>query len=302
MVPTDPGFYRNLLDHVRDGVYFVDPDRQILYWNAGACRLSGYKAEEVLGRHCQDNILCHVDSFGTNLCRKGCPLAASIADGKMHKADIFLRNKQGRIVPVSVLVQPMRGADGALIGAVEIFNDNTAEIETRRRMEIMNRLAFLDHLTDLPNRRFLEMSLQTAISEYRVHKEPFGVLVMDLNAFKSINDSFGHPSGDQALQIVGGILAGALHPTDVVGRWGGDEFVAIVHNVNSEILGKLAKRCVDHVAQTKVPFKDEKRISLSISVGAALSRPGDTAKTLFRRADNLMYRNKNSGRKQVAEE
>lgn len=302
MVPTDPGFYKDLLDHVRDGVYFVDPDRKILYWNAGACRLTGYKAEEVVGRHCPDNILCHVNSLGTNLCRDGCPLTASIADGKMHKADVFLRNKQGRMVPVSVLVQPMRAADGALIGAVEIFNNNSAEIETQRKMEAMNRLAFIDHLTELPNRRFLEMSLQTALSEYRVHKEPLGVLVMDLNGFKSINDNFGHSSGDRALQVVAGILAGALHPTDIVGRWGGDEFLAIVHNVNSEILGKLAERCAALVVQAKLPFKDEKRISLSIAVGVALSRPGDTAKALFRRADKFMYRNKNGGRKKAAAE
>ena len=301
MVPADPGFYKGLLDHIRDGVYFVNPDRKILYWSEGACRLTGFKAEEVVGKHCQEGILCHVDSSGRNLCHAGCPLTVSIANGKMHEADLFLRNKQGRLVPVSVRVQPMLGVDGTILGAIEIFNDNSAEIETRRKMEAMHRLAFLDHLTELPNRRFMEMSLQTAISEYHVHKEPFGVLVLDLNAFKIINDSFGHSAGDRALQVVAGILVGALHPTDIVGRWGGDEFLAIVHNVDSEILGKLAARCADMVAQSMFSFYDQKQIALSISVGAVLSRPRETAMGLFRRADKLMYRSKNGGGKSVRE-
>jgi len=301
MAPTDPGFYRDLLDHVRDGVYFVDPDRQILYWSAGAYRLTGYKAEEVVGRHCQDNILCHVNSLGINLCLEGCPLSASISDEAVHEANLFLRHKLGRLVPVSVRVQPMRGTDGTIIGAIEIFNDNSAEIETRRRIEAMNRLALLDHLVQMPNRRYLEMALQTAIREYHVHKDPFGVLMLDLDGFKAINDSFGHSCGDRALQETARTLIGALRPADTVGRWGGDEFLAIVRNVDRDILGKLAERCVALVAQAKVPF-NEKRISLSISVGAALSRPGETAKALFRRADKLMYRSKNSGRKQAAAE
>ena len=80
MRPDDPEFYKHLLDQMSDGVYFVDLDRKILYWNEGARRLAGYTAEEMIGRHCQDNILCHVDGQGNKLCLDGCPLTASITD------------------------------------------------------------------------------------------------------------------------------------------------------------------------------------------------------------------------------
>ncbi|MGB9406064.1 MAG: PAS domain-containing protein [Terracidiphilus sp.] len=142
LVPTDPSFYKELLDHIGDGVYFVDRERRILYWNEGAFLLTGYTAEELLGKCCSDDILCHVDHMGKNLCHDGCPLTASITDGKSHEAPVFLRHKQGRRVPVSVRVQPMRGADGSIIGAIEIFSDNSAQIEARRRNEAMNRLPF----------------------------------------------------------------------------------------------------------------------------------------------------------------
>lgn len=285
-----------MLDHVGNGVYFVDRDRKILYWNEGAYRLTGYKAEEVLGKHCQDGILCHVDHMGNSQCMKGCLFSACFSDGGIHEANLFLRHKQGRRVPVSVQVRPMRGADGSVIGAVEIFSDNSSEIEMHRKIEAMNRLAFLDHLTQLPNRRFMEMSLQTALSEFEVHKDPLGLLVIDIDRFKDINDRFGHSWGDKALQEAAKTLIGSLRPTDIVGRWGGDEFFAIARNVNLQILNELAQRCVVLISETSIPTDDGRRISLSVSVGAALSRHGESAEDLFRRVDGLVYQSKTDGR------
>ena len=294
--PSDPDFYRELLDHMSDGVYFVDRNRCIRYWNEGATRLSGYKAEEMLGRRCQDNILCHVDAAGRQLCHTGCPLSASIHDGDLHEASVFLRHKQGRRVPVNVRVQPMRNLDGSIVGAVEIFSDDSAQHEVRRQKEAMERLAFLDHLTQLPNRRYMEMSLDTAASEFWIHKDPFGLLMVDIDKFKEINDSFGHSNGDRALQEVAHTLRGALRPTDTVGRWGGDEFFAIVRNMDSINLRVLAERCIALVRETSIVSDDGRSIHLSISVGAALSQLGEKATSLIRRADELMYQSKINGR------
>ena len=294
--PTDPAFYKELLDHMGDGVYFVDRERRILYWNEGATRLTGYTAEEILGRHCQDDILCHVDALGTHLCQEACPLSASIDDGHLHEAHVFLRHKQGRRVPVDVRVQPMRGADGTIIGAVEIFSDASAHYEAERKANAMKRMAFLDHITQLPNRRFLEMSLRTALSEFDEHKDPFGVVMFDIDGFKEINDTFGLSCGDRAMQEVSKTLLGALRPTDVVGRWGGDEFVAIVGNVDRKILHMLVHRCVVLVEQTVIVSDDGRTVLPSISAGAALVHAGDTAEDLIQRADALMYQSKAGGR------
>ena len=81
----DDSFYKNLLDNLFDGVYFVDPERRITYWNKGAERLAGFPASQVVGTHCWDNKLMHVDAAGTQLCAGGCPLAATIEDGRRGK-------------------------------------------------------------------------------------------------------------------------------------------------------------------------------------------------------------------------
>src|ERR1035438_1857967 len=131
----------------------------------------------------------------------------------------------------------------------------------------MERLAFLDSLTQTPNRRFLELSLHTAMREYQVTNVPFGVLVIDIDSFKTINDSFGHTTGDSALKQVAMACVGTLRPTDTVGRWGGDEFLAIVRNVSNEILRGLSNRCVALTAGISFSGSDNEPISLSISVG-----------------------------------
>jgi diguanylate cyclase (GGDEF)-like protein/PAS domain S-box-containing protein len=296
IVAADPGFYKELLDHMSDGVYFVDRERRIQYWNEGACRLTGYQAKDLVGKRCQDDILCHVDYAGKRLCQEDCPLTASIADGRQHEASVFLLHKQGRRVPVYVRVQPIRGADGSIVGAVEMFSDDSAHTEALRKAEALNRLAFLDHLTQQPNRRFLEMSINTALSEYQVHHDPFGVLLIDLDQLKNINDTFGHSCGDRALQEVAKTLAGSLRPTDIVGRWGGDEFLAITDHVNNELLRGLAERCVAMVNQTSISGDNDELISLSISVGATLAGGGVTAEELIQRADKLLYDSKTAGR------
>jgi len=293
MTPTEPSFYRDVLDHISDGVYFVDRDRRILYWNQGAFRLTGYKAEEVVGRCCQDDMLRHVDAAGRNLCLDGCPLTACIADGVSHEAQVFLRHKRGRRIPVWVRVQPMRAADGSIAGAVEIFSDDTTQHAAQRKTLEMERLAFLDHLTQAPNRRYLEMSLQTAFVEYQVHQDPFGVLVADIDRFKAINDDFGHDAGDRALREVATTLTRTLRTTDLVGRWGGDEFMAIVRHVGGETLSSLAERCRALVAQTGLRTNDERLVSiLSVSVGGAIVCPGDSPEALIKRADEAMYQDK----------
>jgi diguanylate cyclase (GGDEF)-like protein/PAS domain S-box-containing protein len=301
-VKTDPNFYKDLLDHISDGVYFVDCDRRILYWNQGACRLTGYTAGELLGRRCPENTLCHVDAAGNALCEDGCPLTASFSDGASKEAQVFLRHKQGRRVPVSVRVQPIRAADGSVMGAVEIFSDDSANHAVRRKTDELERLAFVDQVTRLPNRRYVEMSIATELNEYFVHYDPFGVLMIDFDHFKEINDRFGHANGDRALREAGKTLSAALRGTDIVGRWGGDEFIAVVRHVDTNTLRDLADRCCALISQTAIPRPDGDRIPMSVSIGGTVVIPDDTPEQLIHRADERMYRSKTSGRNRAAVE
>jgi len=136
----DDSLYKRLLDSLYDGVYFVDRERRITYWNRAAERLTGYAAEEVVGRSCSDNLLVHVDDAGRQLCLCGCPLWATMADHVPREADVHLRHKRGHRVPVSVRAMPITGDDGEVLGAVEVFHDNSAKREAQRRTEQLQQL------------------------------------------------------------------------------------------------------------------------------------------------------------------
>ena len=93
--------FEQMMNMLREGVYLVDLDRKITFWNKAAERISGYRSDEVLGSSCKDNILIHVDSTGRNLCNDGCPLHATMADREIRMADVFLHHRRGYRVPVS---------------------------------------------------------------------------------------------------------------------------------------------------------------------------------------------------------
>lgn len=292
MIPSDAAFYRGILDQMSDGVYFVDRTRRILFWSEGARRLTGYSSEEVVGRRCQDEILRHVDYSGKRLCHDGCPLAACIRDGSAREMRIFLHHKSGHRLPVLVRAQPLRATDGSIIGAIEIFSDDSVQTEALRRAEELKRMALLDHLTQLPNRRFLELSLQYAMNLFHTTGTPFGVLVLDIDRFKEINDRFGHTGGDRALQEIAKSLLASFRPTDVIGRWGGDEFAAVIMNAGLDLLEELSRRCALMLAGTSIALQEDAAVTPSVSVGFALAQAGESGEELFHRADRMMYQRK----------
>jgi len=112
------GNLRTVLDNLYDGVYLVDKNRKILYWNKAAEEITGYLSSEVVGTSCQDNKLNHVDSKGKNYCKDECPLLAIFNDGEMKELEIFLHHKEGYRIPIYAKVIPYKNEEGDLVGAL----------------------------------------------------------------------------------------------------------------------------------------------------------------------------------------
>lgn len=106
------------------GIYFIDRDRTIVYWNKGAERITGYSSSDVLNRGSADNILVHVDEEVNSLCTRICPLACTVVDGNERSTDVYLHHKKAHRIPVTVNIVPITDAEGKIIGAVETFRDN----------------------------------------------------------------------------------------------------------------------------------------------------------------------------------
>jgi diguanylate cyclase (GGDEF)-like protein/PAS domain S-box-containing protein len=292
-------FYKNLLDNLYDGVYFLDSERKITYWNKGAERLTGYQASEVIDCYCRNDILMHVDEEGTKLCEENlCPAVKALTDGLPHEDEVYLHHKKGHRVPVSIRVAPILSPDGLVVGAVEVFSDNTTRVESKQTIEELRRIALLDPLTEVGNRRYAEMNLKFRLAEQERYGWPFGVLFMDIDHFKKINDHYGHDIGDDVLKMTAKTLDNSLRAFDVVGRWGGEEFIAIVINISPGQLHSIAEK-LRIMAEQSSMTNGNKTIKVTISVGATLARDDDTVESLLSRADQLMYQSKSSGRNRI---
>jgi len=288
-------YYKLLLDDLYDAVYFVDPDRRILYWNHAAEALSGFSASEVMGRRCSDNVLCHVDEAGRSLCQNDCPLSHCMQSGVRRKADVYMRCKDGHRLAVSVRVVPILDAENRALGAVEVFSDIGLRKQLERRNTELKKMAYLDPLTHLANRRFLDAKLRHALDELALFGRNFGVLLIDLDRFKRINDSFGHSAGDVVLEHVARTISSGLRASDTVGRWGGEEFLAILPDADEAQTRLMAERCRVLLRNSFVPVA-ETTVSLTVSVGATLLNASDNEDSLFRRVDRALYESKKEGR------
>ncbi|MFP4315921.1 MAG: diguanylate cyclase [Desulfovibrionales bacterium] len=292
------GFYRELLNRIREGIYFVDSTKRIVFWNTTAAELTGFSADEVQGKQCSDNILMHVDNDGGNICLAGCPLAKTLKDGKSRSAEVYFHHKDGHRVPTLVFIEPVFDQEGRIIGAVETFNDRSTYLSMLERFKASEEEYLLDTLTGLGNRKFGEITLQARLDEFKRYQWPFGVLFIDIDHFKKINDTHGHACGDRVLSMVGATIAGNLRSFDMAVRWGGEEFVVILTNVAAKELRKTAERLRNLIKSSKISL-DGEELRVTVSIGGTMIQEHDSVVDILKRADERMYVSKREGRDRV---
>lgn len=292
------GFTQELLDHLNDGVYFVDRSRTITFWNRGAQAITGWAPRDVIGKNCPERLLRHVDAEGNDIRGQDSPIEAALADGRPHRLDAFLHHRAGHRVPVRIEAVPMRDGSGEVVGAVEVFTDQTERMEAIRRVEELTEIVFLDPLTGIGNRRYAEVVLEEKMAELSRYGFRFGVLFVDVDRFKAFNDAHGHATGDAVLKMVATTLARSARSLDFVGRWGGEEFLVLLSNVTDFNLPMIADRARRLVESSELATP-EGPLRVTVSIGATIVRKGEEVDEVLKRADGLMYEAKAAGRNRV---
>jgi diguanylate cyclase (GGDEF)-like protein len=279
-------FDQALLDALPVGVIAVGPTGQVLRFNRrsqlwdGQVGVAASLSEDLASRY----RFFHPDGT-TPLPIGELPLAQALASGSAVRRELAMRPTGQPPVLVDCVSTPVRLPDGALIGAVLAMDDVTE----RRAMEERLRTAALhDGLTGLPNRSLLADRLEQALLEARRSGTRIAVLYCDLDGFKSVNDGFGHTTGDQVLVAAAARLSATLRPGDTVARLGGDEFVLMCPRVEDAAdAAVIAERVTAAMAApVPTPAGDQQ---VGISVGLVLSQPDSTPETLLTAADEAMY-------------
>ena len=290
-------FFRKLLDSLYDGVFFVDTHRKILFWNVGAEQLSGYAAKDVVGTHCYANILNHVDGNGCQLCKDSCPLVHTINTGLPASNRVFLRHKDRRRVAVDVHVMPLRDDRGEIIGGVEVFRDASSFVALENAYDNLRQVAEKDPLTDVANRRHLDRMLDSQLQLLKRTGVPFSAILVDIDHFKKVNDTWGHPVGDKALIGFSRGLTETCRQTDIIGRWGGDEFMTILPGQRLDSAAAMAERLRAATANSAPEEIGSHGMTGSFGVTEAIL--GDTADRIIKRVDEALYQAKSLGRNRV---
>ena len=280
------------LNSIADAVISTNTSGAITFVNHAAGRLIGLSAGQSIGRPLRE-VLRIRDADGAETAIKPRP-AASKPDPKLDPtANSMLIRDDGQAIPIGYNVSSIQDRGGKTTGEVIVFRDVSL---TRAITQQMTHSAQHDFLTGLPNRMLLNDRITQAIALEARNLRNVAMLCLDLDGFKHVNDSLGHPIGDKLLQSVARRLEGCVRGSDTVSRQGGDEFVVLLSEVaHAEDVAITAKRLLEAVAHTHLIEEHELHITTSIGI-SIYPDDGTEAETLLKNADTAMYQAKEGGR------
>jgi diguanylate cyclase (GGDEF)-like protein/PAS domain S-box-containing protein len=283
---------RLLLQAAGDGIFGVDPAGRLTFVNPAALKMLGFAEAEMLGKKAHA-LIHHSRPDGSSYPEEECPMYASFTKCVQHTVtDQVLWRKDGNSFPVEYSSTPIT-KDGKVMGAVVTFRDVTERMQAEEKIR---QLAYHDPLTGLPNRKLFSDRLGIALARARRNQNKVAIGMLDLDNFKDVNDTLGHTAGDLLLQAAAERLSAALRKGDTVARFGGDEFVLILPDLQAiEAAHQVARKIVESFRQPF--FIDTRRLIVTTSVGIAVYPDDGTDEgALLQHADIAMYQAKQTGR------
>jgi len=269
------------LHSIGDGVVTTDSAGLITSLNKAAEEITGWNEEEAIGQHFSDIIRLRCEETGKEVDN---PIELVLKSGLivgLANHTVLVR-KDGRVLPIDDSAAPIKNETGRFFGVVMVFRDVSRDKEQQRQILY---LSYHDPLTGLHNRRYLEEQLRTLDSRQYL---PLAVVMGDVNGLKITNDVFGHSSGDMLLKKVAEILRENCRKTDILARWGGDEFLLLMPRVGP----KDAERFVERV-KLGLSEKSEGNLHLSVSFGCAVkTQPEEDLQEILKEAEEWMYHQK----------
>lgn len=281
---------KTLFDSFYEAIYIVDKNRKIVYFNPKAEEITGFSKEEIIGKHCHENTLNHVDDTGKQLCLSGCPLLYAIKNDETIDADVYLHHKKGHRIPIHVRSIPYK-ENGIILGAVEIFSNRSSKQFQDAIYDVEKHLNYIDPLTEVFNRYFINDKLDKIIE----NKDKFAIMFIDIDNFKKVNDMYGHLNGDIVLKVVAETIKRNSDDGYVV-RFGGEEFIVFKQVNDLDEAKKHAEKLRMLVERSVIRF--EFKYHPTISVGLTMLN-GFEVNEAIDRADSAMYQAKRNGKNQI---
>jgi diguanylate cyclase (GGDEF)-like protein/PAS domain S-box-containing protein len=275
-----------VFEYSKEGIIVTDADNKIVSVNRSFVEITGYSAEEVIGRN--PNILSSGHQ-GRDFYER---MWAEIAETGSWQGEMWDRRKNGEVYPEALTIIRVKNVEGTVINHLAIFSDIS---ERRLAQERIQQLAHYDVLTGLPNRVLFSDRLEQAMIFAQRNHSKISLLFLDIDRFKQINDTLGHGVGDQLLQSVGQRLLECVREQDTVSRQGGDEFIVVLADADAEGAELVADKIMHNITQPYMIEQHDLRITASIGIAVYPDHAQD-CESLIKYADVAMYQAKESGR------
>ncbi len=276
----DSGVLLQIIESLGSAVILVNLERKIRYANKKAEELTGYTKAELIGGNPQELLFA---IFSQDLCQ-----FEKILEEGQCEFDTLLKKKDGTTFFAHIIATVLKIRENP-IGVLLNFLDITEKKELEKKLI---EASITDYLTGLYNRRFLDQILQREKALADRYGIPFSIILLDLDNFKVINDIYGHQTGDQVLIKMAELLKKNLRATDIIGRWGGEEFLIILPNLDIKEALKVAEKLRNLICQLKVPPVE----GISASFGVSQYNRVEPYEELIKRADLALYKAKAEGK------
>jgi diguanylate cyclase (GGDEF)-like protein/PAS domain S-box-containing protein len=285
-----------VLNASHDGIWAIGSDFRVLHVNERLVSLAGKSRQEILGQPCYEVI-------GFSCCKTAsCPMKAVRHLRRGVELDVNL-NSEKADQHFIVAALPFRGVDGDVAGIVEAIKDITdrkrAESALVTANQLLERLAALDPLTQLANRRRLDEVCEKELARKRREKTHLSLVMLDVDHFKLFNDHYGHQAGDECLRAVARTIRQCVRrPADLAARYGGEEFVLVLPNTPAAGAANVAENIRTTLASLKIPHERSGSGVVTASFGIASVNPEQEVSVvqLIAQADAALYQAKTSGR------
>jgi len=292
-------FHTTLLDHMQDGVAFIDSSMRVVFWNRSAERLTGIAAPTILQRTWTPRALELTETDGTPLSDDHCPIENAINSGQQFLRRLTIRGRGGRSLPVELHVVPVDEADGTSQGATLILHDVSPQMSLEARCQNLHELATRDPMTQVANRAEFDRVLELFVIVHLEQSLPCSLIICDIDRFKKINDTYGHPAGDEVIKNLARLLKRMSRPGDLVARYGGEEFLLLCAGCDNAAAARRAEDLRRAFAESVQPSLGKKHATASF--GVTEIQAGDTPDTMLRRADRALLYAKEKGRNTVVQ-
>jgi PAS domain S-box-containing protein/diguanylate cyclase (GGDEF)-like protein len=277
-----PDVFQAVVDRIETGVYAVDVNQRIVYWNYGAEKITGFLSQEMLGRTCGSNLVVEQVEHNPAMCAHLCPLESGVGEHARREVVTYFRHKSGHVVWVRLWTMAVKNRAGDIVGAMKVFSERVQVAELSAEEKARPRPEDLDIETGLPSRVATEVFLREQIERSSKQQAPCGLILIRLETLEEFMRGHGKDAGCAILHEVARTLKDMMRRSDFLGRCDAGSFLAMLPGCGIAPLEKVGARMKQAAGRVAISWWGD-LLSVKVTARAALVESGDTIESIEKR-------------------